>query len=38
MLIGRVIGDVVATQKAAWREGRKILVVQPLNLKWVGPR
>lgn len=32
MLIGRVIGDVVATQKAASHEGRKILVVQPLNL------
>ncbi len=32
MLIGRVIGDVVATQKASSHEGRKILVVQPLNL------
>lgn len=32
MLIGRVIGDVVATQKAPSHEGRKILVVQPLNL------
>ena len=32
MLIGRVIGDVVATQKAASHVGRKILVVQPLNL------
>ncbi len=32
MLIGRIIGDVVATQKAASHEGRKILVVQPLNL------
>jgi len=32
MLIGRVIGDVVATQKAASHEGRKILVVQPVNL------
>ena len=32
MLIGRVIGDVVATQKSASHEGRKILVVQPLNL------
>lgn len=32
MLIGRVIGDIVATQKAASHEGRKILVVQPLNL------
>jgi ethanolamine utilization protein EutN len=32
MLIGRVIGDLVATQKAPSHEGRKILVVQPLNL------
>ena len=32
MLIGRVIGDVVATQKARSHEGRKLLVVQPLNL------
>ncbi len=32
MIIGRVIGDVVATQKAPSHEGRKILVVQPLNL------
>jgi ethanolamine utilization protein EutN len=32
MLIGKVIGDVVASQKAPSHEGRKILVVQPLNL------
>jgi ethanolamine utilization protein EutN len=32
MLIGRVIGDVVATQKAPSHEGHKVLVVQPLNL------
>jgi ethanolamine utilization protein EutN len=32
MLIGRVIGDVVATQKAPSHRGRKILVVQPLHL------
>ena len=32
MLIGRVIGDVVATQKAPSHEGMKILLVQPLNL------
>ena len=32
MLIGRVIGDLVATQKAPSHEGRKILVIQPLNL------
>jgi len=32
MLIARVIGEVVATQKHASHEGRKVLVVQPLNL------
>lgn len=32
MLISRVIGEVVATQKHASHEGRKILLVQPLNL------
>ena len=32
MLIGRVIGEVVATQKHPSHEGRKVLVVQPLNL------
>jgi ethanolamine utilization protein EutN len=32
MLIGRIIGDVVATQKAPSHQGQKILVVQPLNL------
>lgn len=32
MLIGRVVGDVVATQKSPSHEGCKILVVQPLNL------
>lgn len=32
MLIGRVIGDIVATQKVPSHEGRKILLVQPLNL------
>jgi microcompartment protein CcmK/EutM len=32
MLIARVIGDVVATQKVASHEGRKILLVQPLQL------
>jgi ethanolamine utilization protein EutN len=32
MLIGLVIGDVVATQKVPSHEGRKILVVQPVNL------
>jgi ethanolamine utilization protein EutN len=32
MLIARVIGDVVATQKDASHRGRKILLVQPLQL------
>jgi len=32
LLIGKVIGDVVATQKTPSHVGRKILVVQPLNL------
>jgi microcompartment protein CcmK/EutM len=32
MIIGRIVGDVVATQKSRSHEGRKILVVQPLNL------
>ena len=32
MLIGCVIGDVVATQKSPSHQGRKILVVQPLHL------
>jgi len=32
MLIARVIGELVATQKHASHEGGKVLVVQPLNL------
>jgi ethanolamine utilization protein EutN len=32
VLIGKVIGDVVATQKTPSHVGRKILYVQPLNL------
>lgn len=32
MLIARVVGDLVATQKHPSHEGRKILLVQPLNL------
>ena len=31
MVIARVIGEVVATQKHASHEGRKALLVQPLN-------
>jgi ethanolamine utilization protein EutN len=36
MLIGRVIGDVVATQKHASHQGRKALLVQPLKLDGSG--
>lgn len=32
MLIARVVGDLVATQKHRSHEGRKLLLVQPLNL------
>ena len=32
MLIGRVVGDIVATQKHPSHVGRKALLVQPLNL------
>jgi microcompartment protein CcmK/EutM len=32
MLIARVVGDLTATRKHATHEGRKILLVQPLNL------
>jgi ethanolamine utilization protein EutN len=32
MLIARVIGEVVATQKHESHHGQKILLVQPLNL------
>jgi ethanolamine utilization protein EutN len=32
VLIARVVGDLVATQKHPSHEGRKILLVQPLNL------
>ena len=32
MLIARVIGDISATRKDASHEGRKILLVQPLDL------
>jgi ethanolamine utilization protein EutN len=32
MLIARVIGEVVATQKHASHDSRKALLVQPLNL------
>jgi ethanolamine utilization protein EutN len=32
LVIGRVIGDVVATQKHPSHRGRKALLVQPLNL------
>ncbi len=32
MLIGQVIGELVSTQKHPSHEGRKLLLVQPLNL------
>jgi len=32
MLIARVIGELVATQKHSSHEGRNLLLVQPLNL------
>ena len=32
MLIARVIGEIVATRKHPSHEGRKVLLVQPLNL------
>ena len=32
MLIARVIGEIVATRKHGSHEGRKVLLVQPLNL------
>lgn len=32
MIIGRVVGNVVASQKEASHEGKKILLVQPLDL------
>jgi len=32
MLIARVVGELVATQKHPSHEGRKLLMVQPLNL------
>ncbi len=32
MLIARVVGEVVATQKHSSHEGRSALLVQPLNL------
>jgi len=33
MLIGRVIGEVVATRKHETHEGRKALLVQPVDLE-----
>jgi len=32
LLIARVVGELVATQKHPSHEGRKLLLVQPLNL------
>ena len=33
MIIARVVGNVVATQKEASHEGKKILLIQPLDLE-----
>jgi microcompartment protein CcmK/EutM len=33
VIIGRVVGHVVATQKQESHEGKKILLVQPLDLE-----
>ena len=33
MIIGRVVGNVIATQKHVDHEGKKILLVQPLDLE-----
>jgi ethanolamine utilization protein EutN len=33
VIIARVVGNVVATQKQAAHEGKKILLVQPLDLE-----
>ena len=33
MIIARVVGNVVATQKQVSHEGKKILLVQPLDLE-----
>jgi len=32
MLIGRIVGELVATEKHPSHQGRKLLLVQPLNL------
>ena len=32
MIIARVVGNVIATQKHAAHEGKKILLIQPLDL------
>jgi ethanolamine utilization protein EutN len=33
MIIARVVGNVIATQKLASHEGKKILLIQPLDLE-----
>jgi len=33
MIIARVVGNIVATQKHASHEGKKILLIQPLDLE-----
>jgi ethanolamine utilization protein EutN len=36
VLIGRIVGEMVATQKHVSHQGRNLLVVQPLNLDGSG--
>ena len=33
MIIARVVGNVIATQKQSSHEGKKILLIQPLDLE-----
>jgi ethanolamine utilization protein EutN len=37
MIIGRVIGNVVSTMKAEKLQGKKLLIVQPLDLISIQP-
>ncbi len=36
MIIARIIGTVVATQKDERLEGKKLLIVRPINLDGIG--
>ncbi len=37
MIIGRVIGSVVSSSKAEKLQGKKLLIVQPLDIKEITP-